>query len=208
MAKYTDENGNVVELPDGTDITKLQADAARAAELAAKESQWEKDRKDLEEAANPNFKRMRESQSRMRQALEAKGFKTDEDGNILDSAPIKQEDIRSVASEEARKIQMETVIEGHLQGIDTNIAAAIRDRFNRLSSGEKLTVETVNKFMQEARAAVGYQQSANPLHRASSSPLGAPPRLPDPAQEVDKKRGMEIAESFGYQFKNKDKINK
>lgn len=197
--KYTNENGEVIELPDTftpEQLTQMEADKARL----------EAEKKDLEEAANPNFKKMRESLNQREELLRKHGIKIDGDEKQEQQQPtaITPEMIKSIAQTTVQASAVDAIVDAHLQGLDEPTKAAVKTLFNKLTAGEQLSPAAAIPYLEQAKAAAYLTPVPNLKNQLNSHPVGSPPAFVQTPDSVA--RGLEIAKGIGYQFKS-DKFN-
>ena len=101
--------------------------AIKLAEHETAKVEWEKKEKEYQESANPNWAKARKSMDSMKAALEGKGVKIDEDGNVVSNPQnIDVEKIRQDAVEAARGEIIGNRLEELLEQYDSESAKVVK----------------------------------------------------------------------------------
>ena len=143
--KLVDEEGNEVEVPTDEELAALKVTAQVEADKKVEEAkmQWEKDKKELEGQVNPNWKAMRESNERLKEAVKASGKEVDEQGNIIEKpVGLSRDEVVKTTEEAARKVYLEGQIASRLGQYDNETSKVVKYYFDKLSAGE--TVDASN----------------------------------------------------------------
>ena len=169
-------------------------------EFKAKEEAWLKEKNDLSEAANPNWPKARKQIEGMRAALESKGVKVDEEGNVVSNPQnVDVDKITRDATEAGTKAAM-TALYGnelgkHLEQYDSESAKVIKVYYDKLTAGENVTLQNMAGFVRQAEQAASGNPD-QPIKRAINYGGGRGPRISEPGQ-VDKTKVKGLASVMG-----------
>ena len=193
-----------IRLEDGTEREVLTAEELQILQEEAKKVEDEKKAreaaeakvKELEEAANPNWPDIRkqlDAKKTMEEQLKAQGKTFDASGKIIDLsiAPPSMDDVARTASEAARKELLNAHKEQQMLRYSAEERKAIEFYFDKFSTGEKLDIAKIDRFITDAEALV------KPKHPIDNrfSVSGQAPRVADGGQlSAD---ALEFARIFG-----------
>lgn len=207
--KLFDESGNEVEVPEEKELEELKKKAEKAGEIdkfnelttSIRQTLGIEEKDDLvmaikeaKEAANPNFKALRKKISSYEAFIKAnnKDVQFDDEGNVKNSQAIDPQKIVEESKQAAIKAIYEREISQRLGKYPEDKRAAVKSYFDKLSAGEDINTENIEKYMSEAEKLV---EPAPAKVEARLS--GEEPRLsPEGAKFVESARGKEAAESI------------
>lgn len=182
------ENGEAVEVMSDEEIAALK-------ESSTKLTEYEQKLKDLEEAANPNWKKARETIDNLKTAIKATGKDVDDDGNIIDNRQMSNEEVARMAREAARSELLNERKKSILRGLPQEKREVAEHYFNKLSSGEELDIEKIDRIMADAL------RIASPGEDVSIPTAfnGLPPKVDNERKEdfADTDAGKEISKRLG-----------
>lgn len=186
-ASRVDElEGKIKEMVPGADLDKVKADL----EIA---------QKDL----NPNWQKARQTIDLMRSALKAKGVETDTEGNPI-SVPqgVNIEEVRKEATAAARGEVLGGRLEELLGEYDDSSATLVRHFYNKLTTGETVTLQNIRSFISQAENAAR-ADSSNQIVRtrkATTHAGGQGPRYSED-NKVDNANVTGLAARMGVKIK-------
>ena len=185
--KLFDAEAKEVEVPDEAELETLRADAARTKELEEKLAE-------AEEAANPNWKEARPKLAKY-DKLRKNGVDIDDDGNVVNT---KEEITMEKVRLEGRLAAQREILEGHLnrkiESLPENLRDSARAKFDKLTAGEKLDLENINTYFEEAVRIVAPSKSLAERSFAGSGG-GAP--VFTPKQKEEEQQGEELSSAYG-----------
>lgn len=177
MKKVILQDGSELEVYEEADVTavKTQAETEKAAlqkttsDLQAKISELEAD------DGNRNWAKIRQAKEKLASALKAQGKQVDDDGNVSEAPKVLTgEEIELKASQAARREILGDYKKKALAKLDDETRKVVDHYYNKLTSGEEVTLDNVDKFISEAtRLAV----PENNNNRGVGSFAGKPPVL-------------------------------
>lgn len=222
--KLFDEDGEEVEVPTEEELKDLQTRAESAGKSEEFNKMTAEIRKTLDlkedddlleaiklakESTNPNFKAMRSKISRYETFIKnkIKDAEFDDDGNIVDkSQKFSLEDVTKTVRETTLKTLAEKSLADKLAKYPESKRAVIESYYKKLSVGEEMTSENVDKYLGEAE-----RLSEVPMARGEARIEGKEPQLSaEGAKFVESPRGKEAAEAiFGDEaFSKTNQANK
>ena len=152
--KLTLEDGSEVEVPTKEEQDVLQAKADAHDELQTKVTELEKFKEDSDaDPSNKNWKEMRDNNKRLKDALKASGKDVDDEGNITEKPnTLTAEEV----DERAIKAAKGELLSNHRSTLlnkitDEEQRKVVEHYFGKLSAGEELDFNGVEKYMQEAQ---------------------------------------------------------
>ena len=167
--KLYDEDGNEVSVPTDDELKDLQTKAEQVGKLSEfdktlkslRDSLGLKDSDDLleavkeaKESANPNWKATRNKLERLTTFIKTniKDAEFDEEGNVKTPAnnTIDPNKIQQDMENTARKILNEGTLTQRLAKYPADKREIVKTYFNKLSAGEELSAETIEKYMPDA----------------------------------------------------------
>jgi hypothetical protein len=210
MRELYDVEGNAIQVPDDTEINDLKSKADVAEKLKGLKSELGlSEQADLEsyvkelhsDAGNRNWRTMRQTVESLKTALKDKGHDVDvnpDTGELVFKAKqFDEEEIIGKVREETTKTLVETEKKKALSKYDEKVRPVIEHYFNKLSSGEAVSLDNLNGFIADAEKLAG----VNTISDKYPSYKGQPPVFKDEKDSfANSDRGKEIAKSiFGDQ---------
>ena len=201
--EIVDAEGNKISVPTQEELDAMSTAVKRVSEIEAAQKAaadaWAAEKKELEDQVNPNFRALREKTKLMEKTiadLKAKGQKIDEvTGAIVpDTMPqqISKDEIAQTAKTAAIEVQIGAEVDRHLSKFSSETAQVVRHYFNKLSTGEQLTVGKVAELMAQA------QQLAVPNAPAQShAASGRVPSFTAAGANQVTQTDVEMASAFG-----------
>lgn len=173
-------------------------------EFKQKEETWQKEKAELEQQSNPNWKAMRERDARLVKALEDKGLKVDEAGNVIGAPPgVDIEKIRLEAAQAARQELIGQQLESLLGEYSDADAKVVKHYFDKLTIGESVTTQNIKSFIKQAHGAAE-SETGNEIKRvAVSFSGGRGPR--ESTTEVSQENVNALGDLMGLQFRQTKK---
>ena len=170
------EDGTTMEVPtqEELDASKKAIEDAKALQEQITALKAEKEAAD-NDPVNKNWREIREKTKKLEDALKASGKEIGADGNIIEKpTTLTKEEIERTSIQAATGVilnQHKNSLFGKY-GNNEDKKKVVEHYFNKLSSGEELDIEKVNKFFSEA------ERLANPGTQINSDVTfnGAPPR--------------------------------
>lgn len=204
MEKIVMEDGSEREVPTAEELADL---TAKAQELENIKAEYEKTKAELAQAENPNWKALRTQADQMRAKLAEKGVQFDQSGNPLPDNTVPQitpEQITNTAKEAAKGFFIEDAVQKSISKLDKDSQAIVKRHYDKLVSGETVDASNVGSYVEMAMRAAGVSSESQ---RSVSMPSygGGEPKPLSQSQE-DLKKGVELANAFGY--KPKTDLNK
>lgn len=188
---------------------ELQELSTKAAEekvqqtLEEKQKEWEQEKAILEESINPNWKEARSKMSIMEkklQALESQGKTLDDNGQVVDlNRSLTQEDIDKRATEIVNQQFLQSRINDRLRGLDDQTKEVVKTYYNKLTTGEEVTLDNVDKYLTDA-ARMASPDPLNPImsKMGQSSSAGFNQTYkPEQGGYAESQEGKELAELMG-----------
>jgi len=152
MRKFTLEDGTEIEVPTDEEIAEFKAKAEVNEELQTKVTEFEAAK--AEEEANPtnkNWKELRDSNKKLKEALKAEGKEISEDGAVKEQTEsITMEEIQSESRKAARSELLDNRKSTLLKKFDDEQRKVVEHYYDKLSAGEELDIESVDKYIGEA----------------------------------------------------------
>ena len=188
------------------ELTTLKEKAATVDEFKEKESVWAQEKKDLEQAVNPNWSKARQTMEDMKTALKEKGIETDSEGNIVNkSQGVNMEEIKKVADQSAKAAMLGGTLETILEEYDTESKELVRDKYNSLTRDKDITINNVRDYINEAEAAarVGSGTEIKKTQSALNYSGGSGPRQPEEGK-LDNTRLKEYADLMNLKLPGED----
>lgn len=171
-------------------------------EFKQKEEAWLNEKKDLEESANPNWQKARKKIDVMSKVLSDKGIQIDEDGNILNQHQVDVDKIQREASEKgaqaARSELLNNKLEELLSPYDSSSAQLVKHFYNKVTTGETVTLSTIEKFVKMAHSAAEVE-TGNQIKKSINFSGGQGPRFQEQGQ-IDETRRNELGSLMGLTF--------
>ena len=155
MEKIILEDGSEKEVPSDEELAEMISASERAKELETKLAETTNLMKELEEGVNPNFRAMREKQKVLIEQLKKDGKDVDENGNIVNhNNNFNTEEIMKKAEEIGKKSANQAILEERKNSFfnkyDEETKKVVQHYFSKVSSGEELTLDNMEKFVKQA----------------------------------------------------------
>jgi myosin heavy subunit len=176
-----DENGNTVEAKTQEEVTKdLEEKTKSLEEATTKLAALEAKAKELESEVNPNWRKLREEHDKLQKFVKDKGIKQEDE-------KFSREEIVKEAQQTAER----TIVNSHksrlLAQYDEKTRSVVERYFDKLSSGEQLTIDNVETYLSEAER-LAVPSNAN----------GRPPAAPEENKNfADTEQGKSFSEKMG-----------
>lgn len=175
------EDGSEREVPTEEELESLRKNSEEAERLKKDLEDLEKTKQELEESQDPNYKKMRETlkaKEKTIEQLKELGKKMEEDGTISDlEQSIDPNEIIKKAAEESKKAVFSSLItekkEKLLKDFDEDQKNVIEKYFNKLTTGEELTLETIDNYFEKAKILANSEVGDNSILNNNIS--GKPP---------------------------------
>jgi len=215
-----DEDGSEVEVLDDKELKELQDQAKLAGKLPEFTKKYNSLREILgvkkgeslteaiklaKESTNPNFKKMRNTISRLRTFIKStdKNVEIDEEGNIIEGQKnLTKEEIVKTTKKTTMKTLAEVEVKKKLAQYPEDKRAVVEANFKKLMSGEDESIENIEKFMGQAA-----KLSEVPEQNTTKRIEGLAPELsPKGDNFADTDKGKDVAkEMFGDEaYSNKE----
>jgi len=182
-----DKEGNEVVVKDDEELKTLEEQAKEAADLKVKLVE-------AEEAANPNWKEAR-GKVKKYDKLRSNGVDIDDDGNVVNT---KEEVTMEKVRQESRVAAQREILDGQLarkiESLPENLRDSARAKFDKLTAGEKLDLDNLNTYFEEAVRIVAPSKSLAERSFAGSGG-GAP--IFTPKQKEEEQQGEELSSAYG-----------
>ena len=162
-----DEKGNPFEVPEESEVEELKTAAQKATDLEA-------ELEDAKQAANPNFKAMRDREKRLKDALKASGKDVDDEGNIIDTTVLTKESIEQITAKTVTETQFNIEKTRALAQFAEKDREVVEYYLKKLMAGEEQTIENLYKFTKEATR-MAIPDSGNRVADRIGAPLGGAP---------------------------------
>jgi hypothetical protein len=189
-------------MPDITDeqLKAFQDAEAKATALETAKIEVEKKLQGYEsDATMMNWRKMRESADRMKEALKATGKNFDDEGNIVDSpTALSADEIRKVAREEAQREAVDTTI-ARARGTLNEADKVIFDKFYaKAAHGETVDMGTVDSIIDSAMKMATANGGMTAGDRTAATRGGAPRMSEGEGTNfADTAQGKELAARLG-----------
>jgi coenzyme F420-reducing hydrogenase alpha subunit len=187
-----------MEVPTEEELKALQTSAEQATELQKQVDELSKLKETYEkDPVQKNWNAIRAKTERMEAALKAQGKTVDDEGNVIEQPKsITAEEIEEKARKAARSEMVGQQKRNLLAKYDDEQRKLVEHYLNKLTAGEEINIDNLEKFVQEADIL------ANPNQTAKSAPFvaGQPPRIKgiDENRFSDTDEGSKLAnEIFG-----------
>lgn len=175
-------------------------------EFKAKEETWQKEKADLEQAANPNWQKARKTIDALKQVAKEKGIEVDDEGNIINRQGVTVEEVQKRAVEAARGEMLNARLEELLGDYDEESGKIVRHYYNRLITGETIDLKNIKKFVAMAESAAEVETGKKPeKSKAFIYSGGQGPRYPDEKQKLDDATAKELADRMGIKLEAEKK---
>lgn len=199
--KITLEDGSEREVLTEEEVKVLNEKASQVEELTTKVSELTAKNEELSSSdENKNWSKLRTKAESLQKALEKQGIKTDDDGNVIQQpSSLTEEEIQERINKTAREVINSNYKSSLFKKYqdDAEKKELVEHYFNKLSAGEELQPETMDKIFTEAERFAFPEQKEN---HSVSLPGGNPPliKTDDKNNFSNTEQGQSIAnELFG-----------
>jgi len=212
MAEQTlyDSDGNEKIVPDDKEITSLKESQTKVDELTKAKEQLEKDKKELEAGANPNWKEVRENKKRLEATIEdlkKQGKSIDDEGKIIDAPqPVSQDDMTKTAQAVTNKTLVDNKLNEALSQLPEDKRKQVKDVFDKLIVGTELNLGNFSNYFEQASRANGVNRPVDPIRNAVNSQGGLPVISKGDGELTQAQRS--VASQLGITEKDLEKHNK
>lgn len=193
---------------DEQELKALRDAAARAKELEQEKTEVEGKLKGYEEDASLiNWKKSRDTEKRLRTALESQGKKVDEDGNVIDTpTALSADEYRKMAREEAQRELVDTSVAKAKAALNEADRAIFDRYYGKAITGETVDSASVTTFIDLAMKMATENGGMTVSDRATATRGGAP-RMDDGVKTdfADTDTGKELAQRLGFETVEKAK---
>lgn len=199
--ELTDSEGNKVEVPDEGELKSLNEKAQQAEELATKI-------KELEEGANPDWRKVRQEQKELEKKLKDAESARDVLKTEAAKQGVKFEEDRKFSADDINKMAEEKANQVFLSRFRALQVSQFGERakevdalVGKLSAGEELTEAKLTENIQIAARALGLESNkpnANMHISGSSGYIPSPKELGDQKQKFNETpEGQRLAGALG-----------
>ena len=172
-------------------------------EFKQKEEAWIKEKADLESQTNPNWKAMRERDARLVKALDDKGIKVDEAGNVV-GASLDVSKIREEATQAARQEVIGNRLSELLNQYDDASSGVVKHYFNKITAGENVSLSNIEKYVRQAHKAAEVETGNEIKRNVVNFSGGQGPRESNES-EVNQDNVNALGDLMGLQFRKAKK---
>lgn len=178
--------------------------AAAQADFKAKEDAWKTEKAELEQAANPNWRKAREQIAALQAAAKEKGVELDTEGSPVPKGTVDAEAITRQAREEATSATKQEFLNNRLdellEDFSDDDAKVVRNLYGKVTAGETITMQNIRGFVTQAVNAAGFERP-NPLNRGAGRGTG--PRPPTENVGLSDESAAATAALMGLKIKGK-----
>jgi len=218
---YNENNEEVVEVPDDFNKETFEASQKTQAEyntlkesLELKEGQTVNDvitglKNDIKEQTNPNWSEAREKIKRLENLnskLKEQGKKIDDNGKIVDTAPVYDP---AKVQEEAKSVAIGVILDQRKTQLfnkyDEKQRLVVEDYYNKLSAGQEMNLENIDKIMAEAETLSSPTRPISVARTYNNSAGGGLP--PKPSNQALSEDAKEVGKEMGLTDEEMDGIN-
>lgn len=176
-------------------------------EYRQKEEAWNKEKTDLEQAANPNWQKARKYMGVMKAALKEKGVEVDEEGNVISGQQnINLAEVEQKARDAARSELLGGRLEELLEEYDEESGKLVKHYFNKLTSGEGVTLQNIKGFINQAENVARTASGTEVKKRAFTFGGGRGPKQQEETEgKLDDSTAKELGSRMGLGFAKEEK---
>jgi len=121
-------------------------------QIEERELAWKKEKEDLEQQVNPNWREAREKMKRL-EALERKGKVIDDNGEIKEiETKLSEEEIINKASAKFKQEMINETVEDSLSHYNEEQKKVVKHFFEKLTAGEQLSIKNVENYLKQAES--------------------------------------------------------
>jgi hypothetical protein len=193
MEKIILADGTEREVPTQEEFKALQEKATTATKAEEERLAAVKLAEDLKTQVNPNWQVAREKMAKQKQALEAKGVKVDDDGNIVDpqATGINMDEIKKAQVEVTTQAMLDNTKDVLISDYDDDTQKVIDVYFKKLTNGEQVTTKNIKKFVEQA-----IQVAVPQNKRVSPQGYGRPPITTANESQTITEQAVQIGSQF------------
>lgn len=197
MRTLYDENNNPVEVPDVEEIEAYKSNAEKIQEL--------EDKAKLADTLSAdknliNWQKARDNEKKLVAELKKHGKDMDEEGNFIDFASEKENQIRTIAMKEAKMAMLEERLNEELGRYAPESRDVVKKYFDKLTTGEEVSMSNVRSFLSEAEK-LAIPNNVNPImNRISNSQGGVPDYDGDKNTFAESEEGKSLAGTLGIKI--------
>jgi len=169
---------------------------------------------DLEQAQkdqNPNWPKTRAIIDNLRKVAKEKGVEVDDDGNVKSNPNnVNMDDLVKRAEEAGRSSARNELLGTHLQarlsGYDKESATLVKHFYERITNGETVTIDNMDKFVQMAHSAAEVESGSviKNTSRANNFSGGQGPRQTGDVKGLDNASAKNLAGLMGIKINSED----
>ena len=190
-------------------IAELEAKAAKVDTLEEQikgmvpGADLEKAKADLKQAQddmNPNWPKTRAIIDNLRKVAKEKGVEVDDDGNVRSNPNnVNMDDLVKRAEEAGRSSARNELLGTHLQsrlsGYDKESATLVKHFYEKMTNGETVTIDNMDKFVQMAHSAAEVESGSviKNTSRATNFSGGQGPRQTGDVKGLDNTSAKNLA---------------
>lgn len=147
-----DAEGNPQEVPTAEEIEASKAEfQKKEEEMKAQVETLSKEKEDLEQNSNPNWKAIREVNKKLKDALKTQGKDVDEQGNIIDKKEFNEEEVLGKAKEMFKEENFLSEKERLLSQYSDEDKKTLVLYIDKLMVGEEKNISNLHKFIDQAK---------------------------------------------------------
>lgn len=197
-------------MPEITDeeLKALRETAEKAKELEKAKGEYEAKLKEYEDDAQTiNWKKSRETEKRLRTALESGGKKVDEEGNVIDTpTALSADEYRKMAREEAQRELVDTTVAKAKAALNAADRAIFDRYYGKAISGETVDSASVTTFIDLAMK-MATDNGGMTASDVATATRGGAPRVDDGPKNdfADSEAGKQLAQRLGFETVEKAK---
>lgn len=187
----------VLERGKDESVTKMAEYETAKADLEAKN-------KELESQINPNWQKARQTIDALKEIAKSKGVELNEDGTVksnpqnVDVSKLLA-DAALAGAQAAKNEILGGRVEELLSGYDIESSKLVRHFYDKLTVGETVTLQNVNKFMNQAVEATRVELGGK-INKATTFSGGQGPRLPNENKPLDDQTANDLGSKMGLSF--------
>ena len=189
-----------------SELRPLKDSTAKAQEeFKRKEEEWQKKVAELQGDINPNWQKARKSIESMRTALESKGVKVDDEGNVISNPQgVDIEKVRQEATQAARQELVGNRLSELLSQYDDASKGVVKHFFDKLTAGENVSVANIEKYVKAAHRAAEVE-TGNEIKRSVVSFSGGQGPRETNESNVSQENVNALGDLMGLSFRKEQK---
>lgn len=174
MKKVILQDGSEMEVYEEADVNaaKSQVETTIKTELQQKIDALQKEKDTLmADDGNRNWAKIRATNQKLSDAVKAQGKQVDDDGNISEAPkPITSEEIEAKARSAARSEILGDYKKKALASYDEETRKVVDHYYNKLTAGEDVSLDNVDKFLSEASRLAKPSDTSKPSAQFGGKP--------------------------------------